>query len=347
MAVQVMATKKKTNPVQGAAKRVSRWYLDTGKEQARELLRKGSLTDGSLGSYLADKRARQHVYLRETVKDLRRYFTGFGASDGYLLRDLKSWSYQRAEQVRRYGSHLHHLQSQKHVRAVPKSKSENNALAEFTGQHYMGSKRPRAYVVPVDHPDRTDIKYNKKQNKIEIVENFKGGRTVQQFYLFRDYGFDFYTWSQLISVIRKMITDKYKTITTKVTRRGITKTHKEKVLVSLAIMPPGFYTLWSAQYGTIFEPMERDEIIMNLEYRFKQYDENFAQDLLGFRYFRDELDAERESVERHRFSRTLVVRKKQRQKQMNALTSEWRHRYAKKKASKKKIVKNKRARKPK
>ena len=355
-----MATRRKQKPLPGRASarapikpRVARWFQNLGREQLTELTRARAragreVDPQTAAAYLSKKRAQEEIYLHTAVKELRQYFTGFDASDGYSLTKLHSWSARRVETIRQYSSHLRHLQSNRHVRATASSAAGKKALAQFTGQYYKGTKKPRAYVVHVDHPDRTQVKYDKKSGKIKIIEKFRGGRTIQQFYFFRDYGLSpFRSWEHFIEAVRYMTTgdreqhypesyrdDDYSDDDEDEDYDDYEDADLEAERLQ-PILPPGMYTLWSEKHGTIFQPMPHEDIILNLNYRFKGYDPNFTNDILGFRYFKDELSAERQIIDTARYRREASKRKKERSKLFDKQLRTWKKPKQKRKSKKK------------
>lgn len=287
-----MPTKRKPakKPAKVKQRVPARWFLDTGKDQANDLVRRGRLEKGSYeyNHYLARKRAATKIYLHDAVKELRQYFTGFDAKDGYRLDDISSMSAQKMKQVRMYASHLHSIKAHGTVRVVPKSKKQKAALEKYTSQIYTGKKQARAYAVAVDHPDRSEVDI--VNGKVRVTEKFKGGKTVQQLYDFADYDVNTTsTWSAFINSLKKMLKD----------------------------LPEGSYTLMSAVHGPIFLPMPKRDIILNLNYRFKSYDKEMIPTLYALRWFKTELSAEREYIDRSKRRRGWDNQKRDNYNAMN------------------------------
>lgn len=242
-------------------------------------------------------RTAELLYLKDALKSVRQYVTGFGTKDGYSLRDISKLSAQRVKQLRTYGEYVNGLTVRPTKRVTPRSNAQREALAQFTGTDLPTRNKHhfKAWAVPVDNPGENKVEFYRDpdsgETKVQLVNTFTGGRLVERFYLFSDYGFAPQSWQEIIRATKAMIRKRGK---------------------KPAIMPDGWYTLWSAQQGTIFEPMQRDDIVSNLNYRFNHYDDKFASGILGYRFFHDEISAESESIARHQRSRERQYQKSER-----------------------------------
>lgn len=250
------------------------------------------------------ERAKKFDYLNRTVKDLRKFFAGFDARDGYDLRHPERLSAQRVKAITQYGGHLHSMMATPHVRvSKPRSKKKQAALESFTGQRYSGTKKPRAYVISVDNEAaQLDTKVSvTKSGQVRIERQVGKAHLVDQYYLFADNGFppsSFRSFDDVLKASRHLV---------------------KKVL------PPGFYTLWSAKHGSIWIPMDRDDILRNLNKNTGESNERegFPNDLLGFKFQGDESTAETEYIERSQRRRAAERRKQALRREMADRLKRW------------------------
>lgn len=93
-----MASRKRAAP-----RSFARWYLDTGRDLARERgLYKSDADPEQRADFLAVKRELRIRTLSANVKHLRQVFPNFDASAGYDLHDIRSWSKARVKRVEQY-----------------------------------------------------------------------------------------------------------------------------------------------------------------------------------------------------------------------------------------------------
>src|SRR5262245_49059343 len=119
----------------------SRWYLDTGKDLARErgLYAKDADAD-QRADYLATKRELRIKTLVANVHNLREVFANFESSDGFNLRDIRSWPAARVKKIEQYAEYVNHLRSQPFSLIRPRNKAQRRALETFTGQMLPNQK---------------------------------------------------------------------------------------------------------------------------------------------------------------------------------------------------------------
>lgn len=254
--------------------------------------RRGSTGPAAWYIDIRDRIARQAEldYLIRTTRDLRKVLTGFKASDGYDLHHPERWSWQRVHQVKKFGGYVHSLMATPHklVYALG-SKKRRIALGKFTGQAMLGKHQHRAYVVHDEHPDTIDVSIT-RDGQVEIIRDLPGVRSVVRTYLFVDYGFDprkFVSFDDHIKAIRYML--------------------KKKIL------PDGYYQFWGESHGVIGLPMERDDLILNLNDYGARYSSKrgFPEVIIGLRFQGDEISAEVANTERQSHRRRSSERKYQ------------------------------------
>lgn len=253
-------------------------------------------------------RAKKFDYLSRTVRDLRKFFTGFDARDGYDLRHPERLSAQRVKAITQYGGHLHSMTATPHVRvAKPRSKKKQAALESFTGQRYSGMKKSRAYVVPVDNEAaqlNTKVSVT-DAGQVRVERHVGKAHLIDEFYLFSDYGFDSAEFISLDDVI-------------KASRYMVKK-----------VLPSGTYVLWSKVHGAIWLPLDRDEILLNLNglvnkyLKANEHHAGFANTLLGWKYQGDYSTAEVTYTEREQRRRAAHRRKAALRKEMAARLQRW------------------------
>lgn len=198
-------------PVTYSATR-ARWFLDTGKEQAKERgLYQRDADPGQRATYLATKRAVRVSLLRENTKQLRDYFTGFDSSSGFALNKIEQWPAARVKKVEQYAEYLNHLLSQPSVRYLPRSAIQREVASTFTGQLLPNQK---AYVVHVEST-RDRFRITREGDIVierEVGRPAMGGRMRKPlvvydiYYLFVFYlGWRPATWDQLINATEDML----------------------------------------------------------------------------------------------------------------------------------------------
>lgn len=217
-------------------------------------------------------RKRVREYIVSTVRDLRKFYTGFDASDGYDLRYPNAVSAQKINQIKKYGEYLHNLQSSPYVKVTPRNKTARGVLQEKTGQRL---DRQKSYVYHVD---------TGRQMKISIRDGILTERdvvspdlvvTVKHFY-FRAFNFDQVplTMAGLFSIYEKYMEP---------------------------AMPEGMYSMITDQHGRIDAPVNKKFIYDRLQTYFNEYStkSGFAEAILGFQIYTTGMsEAAAEYVER-------------------------------------------------
>lgn len=264
------------------------WSRRYGEERARErgLFAKG-VSYEARNRYIVEKSAEKLHTTISTLKELRRFFKGFDSASGYNLNDIKNWHPNRVRQVEKFGTYLHHLKSQPHVRVAPRGKNQKRALETFSGQHHP---RQRAYVIHKTHPDEQVLVHEGGRIAIERKVSDKVGWLRSDFYFFLALlGYRPYGWDELYAATAEL----------------------------LPFMPEGDYFLYSELHGEIDVPQPKRsllEIIMRYTQEYSQRD--FAETIVGFKRIADSIssDAEYEKI----FFRRQK-RRKQRQEDWNKL----------------------------
>jgi len=78
---------------------------------------------------------------------LRKYATGFGAKEGYSLKNIDNWTPYQKRKVREYAKEAHELQARSNVVYHTRSK-EKLELAQKAGQHSAGHKQFKVAFLP-------------------------------------------------------------------------------------------------------------------------------------------------------------------------------------------------------
>ena len=187
-------------------------------------------------------RSSKLLSLKLAIKELRRVYTGFDAKDGYNLANLKALDSQRARKVEALTTYLRTLKSRpaKPVRArVERSKK---ALREHTGQRH---RQQKVFLVHTDKPDKTRVRVRQPRVETETLYTGKDGKEHTRTQ--RDYYFLFpkklVVWDDILTATEKLI-DKLK---------------------------PGYYRIVSSLYGPVGSPMNRDNLLRNMQASFDSY----------------------------------------------------------------------------
>lgn len=173
------------------ARRVSRWYQDTGKNTEKYLTLTQDLMSArdedytriydARSKYLDEKRRGRVAYLKESVKTLRAYQHGFEARDGYDLHHVESWNHAQLKRVTNAARVFNEFVAGPHQRVRPKNKQQREALQQHTG---LTAKK--IYAFPVQTPSR-DSKVKFVKGKVTIRQPVTGGYLENQYYYFSDY----------------------------------------------------------------------------------------------------------------------------------------------------------------
>lgn len=274
-------------PVQSKRRETpSRWYLDLGKREAREMFPDEGDSEQQAQAYdfrvqtVARKRALEVDYLRNAVKKIRPLVTGFEASDGFDLRHPERWTKQQADKVRAFSQELGSILSQSHVIARPRSKQSREALEVFTGQRFKGQK---GWIVHVPKPDETTVRV--KGGKVEISRAVRGAQVLDRFYLFEEiFGIKPDTWDDILEMTRILIGKK---------RYRDSYLYDEDYASTVRKMPDGFYTLWVETQGDTGAPVRRELLLDNLTFYEQAYGNKnsdtwkgggFEEVILGFHW---------------------------------------------------------------
>lgn len=240
-----------------ATRSPARWYLETGRAQARER----GLQDEARSEFLRRARELRRETLTAKLKEIRAVFSGFDAASGYNLHNIKSWPAERAKQVEKYGEYLRHLKSQPHSILRPRNKKQKRALQTLTGQDRL--RRQKAYVV--HKSTDADIVKMTKDGMISVERKLpeEKGFLKSDFYLFRAYlRYQPKTWDEVYAATIEIM--KY--------------------------MPDGRYFIYSELHGEIDTPHEK-RMLPRLIMRYGQeYDQkNFAETIIGFKRISDQI----------------------------------------------------------
>lgn len=268
-----------------ATRRPARWYLDTGKDLARERgLYKKSADVSERLAYLAKQRALRAATLKQNVRNLRQYFKGFDAGSGYNLSDLKSWNAKRVEQIEKYSTYLHHLQSQPFDRLITRSKRQRVALQTFTGQSL-----PRQKAFVVHKPTERDTVSMNREGFISIQRELPEGRGFlkSDYYLFLAMlGWQPTNWDDVYAATGEL----------------------------LPFMPEGDYFIYSSLHGEIDTPHPKRMLLRLIQRYGQEYvEKKFAHTIIGFRRLSDEITRNKEAM--------LI--QERRQKRKNRKDKQW------------------------
>jgi len=292
-----------------------RWFTELGRAAAREradlLVRQGRLDPDAVPDYVSNAGLRERLntrdYLTRTVKDLRKFFKGFNASDGYDLTRIETWDANRARVAKQYGSYLHGLQASPNVEVSP-TRYRGNKRAMFRRQlqeaTQQGSSRQKKYVFHVEQTTRpTDVRLT-RQGKLEVREELPDGDHItKRFWYFRDYlpgrrqprGFD-----DIIRATIKMLED---------------------------LPSHMFFSIINSAHGPIDVPVSKDFLLETLQRYREEYGapdniylhDGFGETLIGVMFIgsREQADARynaqlRRRMDRERAKSTAAKQRRQR-----------------------------------
>lgn len=245
------------------------WYAQTGAEQWRERLARQHIAPDNADAqaravFLAEKRTLRVGKLKDDLEQLRRYFRGFTAADGYDLRDIKTWHLNRVRSVERYAEYLNHLLSQPNSRIEPRTKTEMRGVRNFTGQRL---RRQFAFVVHKP-TDRDEVAIGPRGEVVIVRELPTGGFLQSEFYFFDTVlGYQPLTWDEVVEATEEIVEE----------------------------MPEGMYFIYSELHGEIDTPHRRD-ILPRLMRRYEQEysQKKFADTIRGFKRVADDITPNQE-----------------------------------------------------
>lgn len=105
-------------------------------------------------------RAIREARYKDRVKELRRYFDGFAASDGFDLRDFDEWTGAQKAKVTRYWEVMGIQVARPHVVKRYKRPDHIRAAAEFAQQDRQLPGQ-RAVLIPADDKKTLKVKFRK------------------------------------------------------------------------------------------------------------------------------------------------------------------------------------------
>lgn len=244
----------------------SRWYLDTGKEAARErglYARDADVSERA--QYLASKRALRIETLTKNVKSLRQVFSDFDSAHGFNLHDIRSWPKARIKKIDQYAEHVNHLRSQPFSLIRPRSKKQRIALETFTGQ-----RLPKQKAFIVHKPSNDDEVELSHEGFISITRQLPSdkGFLRSEFYFFSAFlGYRPVTWDELYAA----------------------------TLEILSWMPDGDYFVYSELHGEISTPHKKHMLPKLIMRMGQEYSErNFAETIIGFKRVADNITPSKE-----------------------------------------------------
>lgn len=218
------------------------------------------------------ERKRTRDYITATVKDLRKFFTGFDAAHGYDLRYPNAISAQRITNIKKYGTYLHNLQASPYVKITPHSKKSREVLQEKTAQR---SPRQKAYVYHVDtgRPMQVSIRDGVLTERDIVSQELI---VTTKYFYFSSFNFD-----QIPLTMAGLF--------------SIYETYMRHA------MPEGMYSMITDQHGRIDVPVNKKFIPDRLQDYFNEYStkQGFAEAILGFQIYTTGMsEANAEYVER-------------------------------------------------
>lgn len=240
----------------------SPWFK-TAIKQARELDADGD----SIGAQLVRQKIElEKEYLKESIKLLRKHYTGYEAKDGYSLKDVVKLPADRLNKVKKYAPRIRAEISSPFVEVRPRSTRTRESVARFAGidsAELRGKHRRKIFVVHDEKPEtakvrlvtRTHVTRIKTKGKtrtkktqhvnVEISHVVKGGQTADRYFLFTDYSAaPVTTFEDVEELTRKM----------------------------LRFMPNGYYVFVSSRFGSIHATMKKQAILRQIRDYFLDYD---------------------------------------------------------------------------
>lgn len=238
----------------------------------------------------ANRSALAQTRLKERVQLIRKHVRGFESSDGFDLRQSKTWSVKKILKITRLSSKLKELLLVPHDIKKATTKKARKNLIQFTQQRIRGAKH---FIV---HKPADNFRVKLSNGNVEIEGRFAGRViTRSQFFLFpRRPRYP----NELVRMARKLLKE----------------------------MPTGFYTVLTAAHGDTGEPFEREQLINRLQEYLAAYEVDaageptgFSEALIGFRYMATTLrgaSVQRQTIDRRR-ERQKQYNEKLRRKQIN------------------------------
>ena len=238
----------------------------------RESVARGRATDTE--SLEASRRKQELKYLRDAVMDLRKFFKGYEAKDGYSLKPaaLARISGAKLRRLKDDAKQLHREMSQPFVVARPRSGESKKAFATHTREKM--DKRRKAYIVHVTDPKHTKVKAEKRKSvkgrkrpaRVKETLEIADVKRVNRYYYFSDYGPAPLSMDEVYKLVDKMMPD----------------------------LPKGFYAFMSRSYGNISMSMDRNRLLREIQSTWMVYDKfkdmpgekdsrGLAEDLIGLR----------------------------------------------------------------
>jgi hypothetical protein len=231
----------------------------------------------------ASQRANDVEYLKESVRLLRKFYTGFDAKHGYDLHrhSVAAFSPKKVERIRKLSRQIRVEMSADYTILRPRTEAQRVALEKHTG--VPRERGRKAYIVHVPNK-KTTAKLRQRGDVASVVEITKrtGAESKREYFYFRDYqrGGQPKTMKGILARARKMLKD----------------------------MPAGFYVFVSRDYGYIGAAMHRDKLLEELDRVWLDYDRfkpgandsrGLASSIVGFARVSTEIEgAEREYIER-------------------------------------------------
>lgn len=231
-----------------------------------------------VSAYFRESRRRDSEveYIHDAIEQLRHYYTGFEAPDGYSLarRKIVRMPRGRIDRVKRLIAQIRRELTGTHVEVRVRTPEKKAALYRHTGERVEEGRK--VFIVHVARPDITKVKVRASGVKIIKVKGRKrkrrtpatveeeqdvgGVRMYQRYFMFADYTKRRpITMDGILALVDRMLPD----------------------------MPAGRYVFVSSVYGLISTAMNRDDLINRIERDWMMYDrikgdENLAGTLLGF-----------------------------------------------------------------
>jgi hypothetical protein len=209
-----------------------------------------------------EQRQERLASLNLSIKLLRKYYNGFSARDGFSLNELKALPLNRAEKVSRMAQRLRATQSRPTYDYRPRSPRSKEVLRTSTGQR---DKKQKVFPVHVPQIKEAKSKVRIRGRKLEFETQYKDAQGKEHTRTERNYYFVFpkktKTWNDILSNVRKLV----------------------------ARLPAGYYRIVSSLYDTVGPPIERENLLLNMQDWFDRYSgvvgkDGMAQTLIGVRW---------------------------------------------------------------
>lgn len=214
--------------------------------------------------------------VKNDIRQLRKFATGFDASDGYSLntRELIRLPAARQRKLFKNADILRRATSRPFVAVSPRTPAQRKNLKTDFGQLLPGQKK---FIYHTPSPATTEVHF--RNGKPEVVSKVKGGELFERIYYFHRRP---KSWDDLIDLTERL----------------------------LPSMPRnGRFKIYTAQLGAVGDTMTHDQIIAHLNEFFFQYDNRFSETILGYQWFGDSFDTARSRLKR---KKTMEERFKER-----------------------------------